>query len=98
MVGLLTALPQTRLYQRLLREGRLLAETTGNNTAAVLNFVPQLDRQFLIEGYRRLMRSLYEPKSYYRRILTFLARAPSARSRRLACPGPTSRRFSSRCG
>jgi len=73
MVGLLTALPQTRLYQRLQREGRLLAETTGNNTAAVLNFVPQLDRQFLIEGYCRLMRSLYDPKSYYRRSLTFLA-------------------------
>ncbi len=72
MVGLLTALPQTRLYQRLSREGRLLAETTGNNTAAVLNFVPRLDRQFLIEGYRRLMRTLYEPKLYYRRILTFL--------------------------
>ena len=50
MVGLLTALPQTRLYQRLSREGRLLAETTGNNTAAVLNFVPRLDRQFLDRG------------------------------------------------
>ena len=73
MVGLLTALPQTRLYQRLQREGRLLAETTGNNTEAVLNFVPQLDRQFLVSGYRRLMRALYEPKPYYRRILTFLA-------------------------
>jgi radical SAM superfamily enzyme YgiQ (UPF0313 family) len=73
MVGLLTALPQTRLYQRLQREGRLLAESTGNNTAAVLNFVPQLDRQFLIAGYRRLMRTLYEPNSYYRRILTYLA-------------------------
>jgi radical SAM superfamily enzyme YgiQ (UPF0313 family) len=72
MVGLLTALPQTRLYQRLQREGRLLTETTGNNTEAVLNFVPQLDRNFLISGYRRLMRALYEPKPYYERILTLL--------------------------
>lgn len=72
MVGLLTALPQTRLYQRLQREGRLLGETTGNNTAAVLNFVPRLDRQFLVSGYRQLMQALYEPKSYYRRILVFL--------------------------
>ena len=72
MVGLLTALPQTRLYKRLSREGRLLTETTGDNTAAVLNFVPRLDRRFLIEGYRRLMRSLYEPRSYYQRILAFL--------------------------
>jgi radical SAM superfamily enzyme YgiQ (UPF0313 family) len=72
MVGLLTALPQTRLYKRLQSEGRLLAETTGDNTAAVLNFVPQLDRRYLIEGYRGLMRSLYEPRSYYQRILAFL--------------------------
>jgi hypothetical protein len=74
MVGLLTALPQTRLYQRLQREGRLLGETTGNNTAAVLNFVPRLNRQFLVSGYRQLMQVLYEPKSYYQRILVFLER------------------------
>ncbi|MBM4093460.1 MAG: DUF4070 domain-containing protein, partial [Planctomycetes bacterium] len=73
MVGLLTALPQTRLHQRLQREGRLLADSNGDNTAAVLNFVPRLDRQFLIKGYRQLMHTLYEPRSYYRRILTFLA-------------------------
>jgi radical SAM superfamily enzyme YgiQ (UPF0313 family) len=72
MVGLLTALPKTQLYHRLLGEGRLDAVTTGNNTEAVLNFVPKLDREFLIEGYRRLMRTLYEPSTYYRRVLTFL--------------------------
>jgi radical SAM superfamily enzyme YgiQ (UPF0313 family) len=32
MVGLLTALPQTQLWRRLQREGRLLKESTGNNT------------------------------------------------------------------
>lgn len=72
MVGLLTALPQTRLYQRLEREGRLLAESTGNNTAAALNFRPHLNREFLENGYRELMRRLYEPRHYYRRIRTFL--------------------------
>jgi radical SAM superfamily enzyme YgiQ (UPF0313 family) len=73
MVGLLSALPKTRLYHRLLGEGRLDAATTGNNTEAVLNFIPKLDREFLIDGYRRLMRTLYEPTTYYRRVLTFLA-------------------------
>jgi radical SAM superfamily enzyme YgiQ (UPF0313 family) len=73
MVGLLTALPQTRLYARLAREGRVLAETAGNNTAAVLNFVPRLDRARLIAGYRELMRSLYAPENYYRRVRAFLA-------------------------
>ncbi|HEX4951493.1 MAG TPA: radical SAM protein, partial [Blastocatellia bacterium] len=34
MVGLLTALPDTQLWRRLQREGRLLAESSGNNTDA----------------------------------------------------------------
>jgi radical SAM superfamily enzyme YgiQ (UPF0313 family) len=72
MVGLLTALPQTRLYQRLQREGRLETESTGNNTEAVLNFRPKLNREFLQDGYRELMKRLYEPKTYYRRIRVFL--------------------------
>jgi radical SAM superfamily enzyme YgiQ (UPF0313 family) len=73
MVGLLTALPRTRLYERLRREGRLETESNGNNTASDLNFTPRLDREFLIGGYRTLMRRLYEPKTYYRRCRTFLA-------------------------
>jgi len=72
MVGLLTALPKTQLYHRLLREGRLVADSIGNNTEAVLNFIPKLDREYLINGYKRLMWTLYEPTTYYRRVLTFL--------------------------
>ncbi|MHB8862439.1 MAG: B12-binding domain-containing radical SAM protein [Pirellulaceae bacterium] len=72
MVGLLTALPETRLYRRLLQEGRLDGESTGNNTQAALNFRPTLSREFLIDGYRELMRKLYEPRHYYQRIRTFL--------------------------
>jgi radical SAM superfamily enzyme YgiQ (UPF0313 family) len=72
MVGLLQALPQTRLYQRLMREGRLESAATGNNTEAVLNFKPKLNREFLQSGYRELMRRLYEPRVYYQRIRTFL--------------------------
>lgn len=73
MVGLLTALPRTRLHERLAREGRLASKSTGNNTDAVLNFEPVLERAFLVDGYRRLMRRLYEPRAYYRRVRTFLA-------------------------
>ncbi len=72
MVGLLTALPQTRLYRRLKAEGRLLTESTGNNTAAALNFRPRLDRAWLENGYRELMLRLYEPRNYYRRIRVYL--------------------------
>jgi len=72
MVGLLTALPQTRLYARLAKEGRILAESVGDNTSAVLNFVPRLDRGRLFAGYRELMVSLYAPENYYRRVRAFL--------------------------
>lgn len=88
MVGLLTALPKTQLWQRLQREGRLLAESTGNNTDAVLNFEPRLNREFLVNGYRELVRRLYEPRHYYARIRTFLRnhqpRRPVGRRLRLA--------------
>ncbi len=72
MVGLLTALPQTRLYARLAREGRIESESSGDNTGAALNFKPKLDRDFLQSGYGDLMRKLYEPRVYYERIRTFL--------------------------
>ncbi|HMD60754.1 MAG TPA: DUF4070 domain-containing protein, partial [Opitutaceae bacterium] len=73
MVGLLTALPQTRLHQRLKSEGRLITETSGDNTAVgALNFHPKLSREYLQNGYRELMRRLYEPRNYYRRIRVFL--------------------------
>lgn len=73
MVGLLTALPKTRLAERLQREGRLLDNASGNNTEACLNFIPKLDRELLTAGYRRLMKSLYEPKAFYARARTYLA-------------------------
>ena len=83
MVGLLTALPQTVLYQRLAREGRLLAKTCGNNTDAAVNFVTRLDREFIISGYKELMRKLYAPRHYNRRIRAFLraleSRGPAMR-------------------
>lgn len=72
MVGLLTALPQTALYQRLAREGRLLAARAGNNTEAAINFVARLDRDLIISGYKELMRKLYAPAQYNRRVRTFL--------------------------
>jgi radical SAM superfamily enzyme YgiQ (UPF0313 family) len=72
MVGLLNALPKTRLFTRLSAEGRILQKTTGNNLDAVLNFASRIDRDVLLDGYRSLVRQLYAPKSYYRRIAAFL--------------------------
>ena len=72
MAGLLTALKQTNLYTRLEKEGRLLGESSGNNVSVELNFVPELDREVLLEEYKRILRVLYEPslRGYFERCLT----------------------------
>ena len=72
MVGLLQAVPRSRLYQRLRREGRLRGDSDGDNTSATLNFETRLNRDFLAGKYRDLMRRLYEPGAYYARIARFL--------------------------
>jgi radical SAM superfamily enzyme YgiQ (UPF0313 family) len=72
MVGLLQALPSSRLYKRLAGEGRLRSQSSGDSTNAAFNFEPRLDREFLLANYRTLMQRLYEPHAYYQRIRTFL--------------------------
>ncbi|PIN79357.1 B12-binding domain-containing radical SAM protein [Candidatus Woesearchaeota archaeon CG10_big_fil_rev_8_21_14_0_10_34_8] len=72
MTGILTALPKTRLWDRLKKEQRLLAETTGNNTKMHLNFIPKMGAEKLVDGYAEILKSLYDPKNYYKRVDTFL--------------------------
>ena len=72
MVGLLNAAPDTKLYARLQREGRLLGEMTGDNVDGTTNFVPRMSAETLHAGYRDVLRRLYAPGSYYRRVRTFL--------------------------
>ena len=74
MVGLLTALPDTQLWRRLKREGRLLAESNGDNTSCALNFVPKMNAARLVEGYREILRTIYRPSEYYQRALECLER------------------------
>jgi radical SAM superfamily enzyme YgiQ (UPF0313 family) len=72
MVGLLQAMPGTKLYQRLDRQGRLLGDTTGDNVDGTTNFVSRMNRETLRQGYQSLMEYIYSPGPYYRRIRTFL--------------------------
>src|ERR1700674_2854136 len=76
MVGLLAAIPDTQLWRRLEREGRLMGveEHTGSNTDCVLNFVPKMDADRLIEGYKSIIRNIYSPREYYERSLDSLGR------------------------
>ncbi|MFC2036072.1 B12-binding domain-containing radical SAM protein [Chloroflexota bacterium] len=72
MVGLLNVPAGTRLYQRLRAEGRLLTAFTGNNTDFSLNFIPKMNPERLIKGYRQILDTIYSPREYYQRIKTFL--------------------------
>lgn len=75
MVGLLVALPRTRLARRLKREGRLLDGLRGNNTHDLeLNFIPVMDKSELVMGYRDLLKRIYDPKRYFQRCLKLLER------------------------
>ena len=72
MVGVLNAPPGTRLYHRLLEEGRILARFIGNNTDISTNIIPKMGFETLIEGYKKVIRELYSVKNYYRRVSNFL--------------------------
>lgn len=72
MVGLLNAPRGTRLYHRLKTEGRLSKAATGDNTDFSMNFVPRMEFKDLLRGYRKVVNTIYSPKNYYERVLTFL--------------------------
>ena len=75
MVGLLTALPKTPLFERLRREGRLLGEVAhGDNTQGRSNIVPKnMSAEEMSAGYRRLYAELLSDGAIARRIRNKLA-------------------------
>jgi radical SAM superfamily enzyme YgiQ (UPF0313 family) len=72
MVGLLNAPKGTSLYHRLMNEGRLIKDITGNNTDLSINFIPKMNYDSLIEGYKSIVSTIYSPRQYYERVMTFL--------------------------
>ncbi len=72
MVGLLNAPRGTALYKRLVQEGRLLGNITGDNTDFSINFVPKMNPEALIDGYQRIISGIYSPKPYYKRVKEYL--------------------------
>ncbi len=72
MVGLLKAPRGTRLYEKLKAQGRLLKEFVADNTDFSINFIPKMDYSTLVQGYRRVVTSLYSAKNLYKRLSSFL--------------------------
>lgn len=83
MVGLLQAIPGTKLYERLQSEGRLFGDSTGDNVDGTTNIVSRMNAEDLHSGYRRILERIYAPSHYYKRVRTFLReyRAPQVKAR-----------------
>ncbi|HUI30761.1 MAG TPA: B12-binding domain-containing radical SAM protein [Candidatus Acidoferrales bacterium] len=72
MVGLLNAPRGTKLYKRLMKEGRLLHVFSGDNTDFSMNFIPKMNRDVLVKGYKSVVKRIYSPKQYYERVKKFM--------------------------
>jgi radical SAM superfamily enzyme YgiQ (UPF0313 family) len=81
MVGLLNAPVQTRLYNRLGEEKRLLNVFSGDNTDFSMNFVPKMSPEGLAGGYRKILETIYSPREYYHRVFDFLRNRQPLRRR-----------------
>jgi hypothetical protein len=55
-----------------MNEGRLLQTMSGDNTDFSMNFIPKMNAETLIKGYRETLQKLYSHKEYYARVLHFL--------------------------
>ncbi|MBN2092805.1 DUF4070 domain-containing protein [candidate division KSB1 bacterium] len=85
MVGLLNAPSGTRLFERMKKENRLLHRMSGDNMDGSMNFIPKMPQQKLVEGYRKILETIYAPGAYYERVKTMLReyQAPVKRPYRL---------------
>lgn len=72
MVGLLNAPKGTNLEKRLISEGRMLQDFTGNNTDFTINFIPKMDSEKLMDGYKSILKTIYSPKYFYERVMVFM--------------------------
>lgn len=72
MVGLLQAPLGTKLYQRLQKEKRIVGDMSGDNVDGSTNIIPRMGLEKLREGYQYLMKQIYTPPQFYKRVKTFL--------------------------
>src|SRR5690242_21652773 len=81
-------MPKTPLYKRLAEAGRLIAQSVGDQFVFT-NIVPGgMSRLELYEGYRTLLRRLYEYRHYRRRAMALVLNAgPGVTSRVLGRRG-----------
>lgn len=67
MFSMLQALPNTALWHRLDKEGRLLEQKSGMNQTTLINFVPTRPIEDIAREYIEAFWRLYDPKCYLNR-------------------------------
>lgn len=84
MVGILGVLPNTQLYRRLKKEGRLKENNdfSGNDNQDLrMGFIPIIPEETIIKGYKKIISEIYNPKNYFERCYTFFEHFPSERQK-----------------
>jgi len=73
MVGLLNVSPKSRLHERLKKANRLIDNTNRNSSElSELNFIPKMEANTLLDGYGKVLSTIYSPRFFFARIKTFL--------------------------
>ncbi len=72
MVGMLQAPPGTRLFDRLSKESRVVNTFSGDNVDGTTNIIPKMGIETLLDGYQAIMKQVYSPGNYYRRVRVLL--------------------------
>ena len=74
MTGVLQAPPTTPLYERMKREGRLVQSSPEPSNFSPPNFRTVLPLPELLDGLKRMLLTLYDPRRFYERVLDSLER------------------------
>ncbi|MFC1569455.1 B12-binding domain-containing radical SAM protein [bacterium] len=72
MVGILNAPSGSKLFQRMKSEKRLLGVMSGDNMDGSTNFIPIMHPEKLMEGYKKILKTIYSPREYYFRVKSMI--------------------------
>jgi len=69
MVGLLQALPKTELWNRMKKEGRIVENSSGNNTDGTMNFIPyNISEKEAEQNYVKILERIYSESAFFERV------------------------------
>jgi radical SAM superfamily enzyme YgiQ (UPF0313 family) len=89
MFGLLQALPNTALWYRLQKEGRLLDVKVLGNESTLMNFIPTRPIEKIAEEYVEAFWQIYDPINYLDRLFTTIVKINSQGSKHKHRPSPS---------